>query len=81
MNVKEISGLIITVIALAIFAYEILYVGMFVGAIGLRGSVATDPVLLTIGWMLLLIGPALWLGEVPTGIKKLIEAKTGRKLS
>ncbi len=27
----------------------------------------------------ILMGPALWLGEVPIAIKKFIEIKTGRK--
>jgi len=29
----------------------------------------------------ILVGPALWFGEVPTAIKKFIEAKTGKKLT
>ncbi|PUA33627.1 MAG: hypothetical protein B7O98_04230 [Zestosphaera tikiterensis] len=78
---KEALGLFLTVLALAIFVYEILYVGLFIGTIGVKGSVATDAVLISFGWLLILIGPALWLGEVPTNVKKLIEAKTGRKLS
>ncbi len=81
MSVREILGAFLTVLALAIFAYEIFYVGLFTGAIGAKGAIATDAVLTTIGWVLILIGPALWFGEVPTNVKKLIEAKTGKKLS
>jgi len=78
---KKALGSLLTVLALAIFAYEILYVGLFTGTIGVKGSVATDAVLISFEWLLILIGPALWLGEVSTNVKKLIEAKTGRKLS
>ncbi len=78
---KEALGSFLTVLALAIFVYEILYVGLFTGAIGVKGTVATDAIIITVGWILILIGPALWFGEVPANVKKLIEAKTGRKLS
>lgn len=81
MKAKEALGLIITVLSLLIFAYEILYVGLVTRNIGVNGSVATDAILISAGFLLIILGPALWLGEVPANLKKLVEAKTGRKLS
>ena len=81
MGAKEALGLVITVLSLLLFAYEILYVGLVSGSIGVKGQVATDAVLISAGFLMIILGPALWLGEVPTNLKKLIEAKTGRKLS
>ncbi len=81
MKAKEALGLIITVLSLLIFAYEILYVGLTTGRMGDKGVVTTDAMLISMGFLLIILGPALWLGEVPTNIKKLVEAKTGRKLS
>jgi len=80
-GVVEVIGLLITVVALLILAFEILYVGLFTGSIGLKGEITVHSVLTTIGWLLLLVGPALWLGGVPVNIKKMVEARTGRKLS
>ncbi len=81
MRAKEALGLIVTILSLLIFAYEILYVGLTTGKMGVKGDVTTDAVLISAGFLLIILGPALWLGEVPTNIKKLVEAKTGRKLS
>jgi len=81
MKAREALGLIITVLSLLLFAYEILYVGLVSGSIGIKGQVATDAILISAGFLLIILGPALWLGEVPATLKKLIEAKTGRKLS
>ncbi len=81
MKAKEALGLIITVLSLLIFAYEILYVGLTAGKMGDKGVVTTDAMLISVGFLLIILGPALWLGEVPTNIKKLVEAKTGKKLS
>jgi hypothetical protein len=81
VKAKEALGLIITVLSLLIFAYEILYVGLVTRNIGVKGSVATDAILISAGFLLIILGPALWLGEVPANLKKLVEAKTGRKLS
>ncbi len=81
MGAKEALGLVITALSLLLFAYEILYVGLVSGSIGVKGQVATDAVLISAGFLMIILGPALWLGEVPTNLKKLIEAKTGRKLS
>lgn len=81
MKTKEALGLVITVLSLLLFAYEILYVGLVSGGIGVKGQVTTDSILISTGFLLIILGPALWLGEVPTNLKKLIEAKTGKKLS
>ncbi|MEO3993537.1 MAG: hypothetical protein QN229_04485 [Desulfurococcaceae archaeon TW002] len=93
MKAREAIGLIITLLSLLIFAYEILYVGLIGGRIGATVEktigatvektpiVTFDALLISAGFLLILIGPALWLGEVPANLKKLIEAKTGRKLS
>ncbi|MEM0014860.1 MAG: hypothetical protein QXS42_03610 [Zestosphaera sp.] len=81
MGAKEVLGLVITILSLLIFAYEILYVGLTVGGIGIKGQVAADALLISAGFLLIILGPALWLGEVPANLKKLVEAKTGRKLS
>ncbi len=80
MRPKEAVGLMVTVLSLLLFAYEIFYVGLVTGTIGIKGQVTTDALLLSTGFLLIILGPALWLGEVPTNLKKLIEAKTGRKL-
>ncbi len=81
MKAREALGLIITILSLLIFAYEILYVGLTTGRIGVKGDVTNDAILISAGFLLIILGPALWLGEVPTNLKKLVEAKTGRKLS
>lgn len=81
MKAKEALGLVLTVLSFVILAYEILYVGLVTGSIGVKGQVATDSILISVGFLMIILGPMLWLGEVPTNIKKLIEAKTGRKMS
>jgi len=80
MRVKEIVGMLITVLGLVLLLYGFAYVGLTKSAIGVKGAVSTDAVLVVAGWMLILLGPALWFGEVPVNIKKMIEAKTGRKI-
>ncbi len=73
-------GVIITVIAVILILYELLYVNLTVGSIGKKGAITSDAVLIASGFLLILIGPWLWLGEVPVAIRKFIEAKTGKKL-
>lgn len=80
MDIKKALGQAIAIIAIALLLYEILYVGLTTGAIGAKGVVSTDGVLVSAGFLLILLGPWLWLGEVPVTAKKLIEAKTGKKL-
>jgi len=77
---KELVGMLITVLGLVLLFYELAYVGLTKGAIGVKGDVSSDAILITAGWMLILVGPALWFGEVPVNIKKMIEAKTGKKV-
>lgn len=81
MKAKEALGMILTILSLILLAYEMLYVGLTTGKIGEKGKIATDAVIVSVGFLLIILGPALWLGEVPTNVKKLIEAKTGKKLS
>lgn len=76
---KEMLGAIITIVAIILIFYELLYVNLTRGSIGVKGTVTTDSILMASGFLLILIGPWLWLGEVPVAIKKFIEAKTGRK--
>jgi len=77
---KETLGVIISVIAIVLILYELLYVNLTAGSIGVKGAITNDAILISLGFLLILIGPWLWLGEVPVAVKKLIEAKTGRKL-
>jgi len=77
---KETLGVIISVIAIVLILYELLYVNLMAGSIGVKGAITNDAILISLGFLLILIGPWLWLGEVPVAVKKLIEAKTGRKL-
>ncbi|MEM0378342.1 MAG: hypothetical protein QXP68_06805 [Thermosphaera sp.] len=72
MKPKEMVGLIITIIAIIILFYTFISTG---------GVVTGDNATLaaTAGFILILLGPWLWLGEVPVAIKKFIEAKTGTK--
>ncbi|MEM2006300.1 MAG: hypothetical protein QXG17_03330 [Sulfolobales archaeon] len=80
MKPKETLGVIISVIAIVLILYELLYVNLTAGSIGVKGAITNDAILISLGFLLILIGPWLWLGEVPVAVKKLIEAKTGRKL-
>ena len=77
---KQVLGIVITLTALALLFYELFYVNVVFGKIGVEGTVSIDAILLTAGFLVILIGPWLWLGEVPAAIKKMIEAKTGRKV-
>lgn len=79
MRVKEALGLIITVVAIILIMYELLYVNLSRGSIGVKGTIASDAIIISAGFLLILVGPWLWLGDVPVAIRKFIEAKTGRK--
>jgi hypothetical protein len=70
---KEVLGLIITVIAIGIIFYAYISTGGVVkGDIARAAGIA--------GFILILVGPYLWLGEVPAAVRKFVEAKTGAKL-
>lgn len=43
-------------------------------------TVPRDSLLVATGFLLLLLGPWLWLGDTPVSLKKFVEAKTGRRL-
>jgi hypothetical protein len=73
MKPKEALGLAITVISVAVLFYAFIATG---GAV--KGDLALAAA--ASGFALILLGPYLWLGEVPIAIKKFIEAKTGAKL-
>lgn len=79
MKVKEGLGVVITVIAILLLLYELLYVSLTRGGIGVKDQVTTDAILISAGFLLILIGPWLWLGEVPVAIRKFVEARTGRR--
>lgn len=79
MRAREALGLIITMLAVILILYELLYVNLTRGSIGMRGAITSDSILVSSGFLLILIGPWLWLGEVPVAIRKFIEAKTGKK--
>ncbi len=76
---KELLGLVITVVTVIILLYEAFYVNLTTGGIGTKGVVSTHAALFSASFLLILIGPWLWLGEVPLAVKKIIEAKTGTK--
>ena len=80
MRAREGIGLVITTVAILLMLYELFYVNLTRGGIGVRGQVTTDAVLICTGFLLILIGPWLWLGEVPVAIRKFVEARTGRRL-
>jgi hypothetical protein len=80
VRAKEGIGLAITIVAILLMLYELFYVNLTRGGIGARGQVTTDAVLICAGFLLILVGPWLWLGEVPVAIRKFVEARTGRKL-
>lgn len=80
MTAKEALGLLITIIAILLLLYEIIYVNLTSGGIGVKGQITTDAILISAGFLLLLLGPWLWLGEVPVAVRKFVEARTGRKL-
>lgn len=80
MKTKEMIGIVLTGIGLLLYLYAIVVGGMK-GSIGVRGKVEADAIIISLGMYAILIGPALWLGEVPVAIKKFIEAKTGKKLT
>ena len=80
MKVKEGLGVAITVIAVLLLLYELFYVNLTRGGIGARGQVSTDSILISAGFLLILVGPWLWLGEVPVAVRKFVEARTGRRV-
>jgi len=73
MKVKEGLGVAITVIAVLLLLYELFYVNLTRGGIGVRGQVSTDSILISAGFLLILVGPWLWLGEVPVAVRKFVE--------
>ena len=79
MKPKQILGLILTILSLILILYGIV-IGYTKGQIGVKGQIDLDAQLVTIGWILILLGPAILFGETPIAIKKFVEAKTGRKI-
>jgi len=79
-ELKSLLGAAMTILGVLLFIYAFFYVATTKGAVGVKGQVTADPIIGTVGFLLILAGPALWFGEVPVNIKKLVEAKTGRKV-
>jgi hypothetical protein len=80
LKAREAVGLLITIVALVLLLYELFYVNLTRGGIGVKGQVTTDAILISASFLLILLGPWLWLGEVPVAVRKFIEARTGRKI-
>lgn len=78
MNTKKLLGIALTASGILLYVYVIID-GAMKGSIGVKGGLELTPILLSLGMYAILMGPALWLGEVPIAIKKFIEIKTGRK--
>jgi hypothetical protein len=90
LRAREITGAAITIIGIILLAYGFIagglhgHIGSYItpsfnnktGQIEVKqGSTwASDSISLVLGWFMVIIGPALWFGEVPTAIK----AKLGR---
>lgn len=74
MKAKEVLGLILTVISIIVI----------VAGFAMYGGNIKDPgvafVTALMGFAVILLGPWLWLGEVPVAVRKFVEARTGRKL-
>jgi len=77
---RIILGAGVTILGVVLFTYVFFYIAITKGAIGIKGEVTADPIIGVAGFLLILAGPALWFGEVPVNIKKLVEAKTGRRV-
>ncbi len=75
MQTRELLGLIITIAALLLMAYATLYVGLLSRKID-----DMNAWLYSVAWLLLLVGPWLWMGTVPGALRKFVEARTGRRL-
>ncbi|MGC8982900.1 MAG: hypothetical protein ACP5KA_04000 [Desulfurococcaceae archaeon] len=71
--IKKAIGILITVIGVAT-----IIAGFAIGGGRVSGDMA--PVVALMGFAVLLVGPWLWLGEVPVAVRKFVEARTGRKL-
>lgn len=77
MRAKEAVGCLLTVLALVLLLYELFYVNLTRGYVGVKGEVSVDTLLLAAGWLLILVGPWLWFGEVPVAIRRIVEIRTG----
>ncbi|MCX8195699.1 MAG: hypothetical protein N3F67_01245 [Acidilobaceae archaeon] len=78
MGQRELVGMLLTAVALLLLFYELFVVGFFSGGVGVAKKVTLDAVLISAGFLLILLGPWLWLGEVPVAVRKFVEARTGR---
>lgn len=77
MESKKLAGILCTILGALIMMYEFIYVRLTQGTIGAVGSVNLDVILVVAGFHLILIGPAMWLGEVPLALKRMIEIRRG----
>ncbi|MEM2025096.1 MAG: hypothetical protein QXW94_02260 [Desulfurococcaceae archaeon] len=69
VDAKKAIGILCTLAGSLLMAYEFAYVRLMQGAIGRAGTVSIDTILVVVGFHLILIGPALWLGETPLAIR------------
>ena len=67
---KRMAGMALTLIGALLLLYAIAS-GLINGQIGTKSTGITfDIAALLIGWFAILIGPALWLGEVPAAVRR-----------
>ncbi|MCE4610402.1 MAG: hypothetical protein F7B17_00335 [Desulfurococcales archaeon] len=67
---KRMVGMALTVIGILLLLYAIAS-GLMNGQIGTKSTaIAPDVAAFIVGWFAILIGPALWLGEVPAAIRR-----------
>lgn len=70
---REILGIVLTGLAIAVIVASFVVQGTHVSG---NWAIATA----FMGFIIILLGPWLWLGETPVAVKKFIEARTSRKL-
>lgn len=73
MSAKELIGLALTALAIIV-----IIAGFVVGGGKISGDMALAATFM--GFVVLVLGPWLWLGDVPIAVRKFVEARTGKKL-
>ena len=67
----RIIGIVLTLIGIILLAYSLIY-GAINGKIGSEEGLTSTSIAVLIGWFMVLIGPAIWVGETPIAIKERI---------